>query len=383
MKKNIMFIIGQLRNGGAERVICNLCNDLKDDYNINLVVRTMKEYDSIYIPDVNIIELEELSNRYTKLFGILKLRHLKKKLKIDTTISFHLKYNIYNYLSKYKDKVIVSIRNFESFKLDTYSNFQIYLYKKVLKKVDLIVNVSKCVMKDQMSLYHTKKENNVVIPNYIDKEKIDKLKLEKINNIIVDQNTILTVGRLVYQKGIWHLIKSMKKVIEYNPNIKLIIIGRGPLKNDFQMLIDSLDLKNNIAILDFNNNIYKYMYNSKLFILPSLYEGMPNVLLEALVCSLPVIATDSFGGTSEILSKKYKSFYVKDISYSDYGILISNFKLDYNLDLNLSKEENMLADTIIELFNNKKLYDKYKKRCLKGSVRFSKNKILKKWKDII
>ena len=139
MKKNVMFIIGQLRNGGAERVISNLCNDLKDEYQITLVVRSLKNADSIYIPDVNIIELNELSSRFKRIIGIIKLHHLKRRLHIDTTISFHLKYNIYNYLSRYHDKVIVSVRNYTSKQLDNHSKLTLFVYQKILKKVDLIV----------------------------------------------------------------------------------------------------------------------------------------------------------------------------------------------------------------------------------------------------
>jgi len=58
MKKNILFLIGNMTSGGAEKVIYNLCNNLKDKYNITLVVRTLENAD--YIPDVNIIEIPEI-----------------------------------------------------------------------------------------------------------------------------------------------------------------------------------------------------------------------------------------------------------------------------------------------------------------------------------
>ena len=69
-----MFIIGQLRNGGAERVIYNLCTDLKKEFNITLVVRSLKDVDLIYVPDVKIIEVNELSFRFRKIIGIIKIR---------------------------------------------------------------------------------------------------------------------------------------------------------------------------------------------------------------------------------------------------------------------------------------------------------------------
>lgn len=381
--KNVMFIIGQLRNGGAERVIYNLCTDLKKEFNITLVVRSLKDVDLIYVPDVKIIEVNELSFRFRKIIGIIKIRKLKKKLKIDTSISFHLKYNIYNYLSKYKDKIILSIRNYTSMQLNDYNKFQLFIYKKILQKADLIVNVSKDVMKDQISLFNTDINKNIVIPNYVEIDKINLLKKEKINLEKIDQNTILTVGRLCNQKGMWHLIKSMKKIIEFNSSIKLVIIGRGPLKQDLINLIHTMELDNNVFIVDFKNNVYQYMYNAKLFVLTSRYEGMPNVLLECLACNLPIIATDSYGGTKEILSKKYQEGYTNKVLYTDYGILIPNFPNDYNFDTLLTEQEITLANTIINLINNKKMYQKYKDLSNKRIKDFQKEKILKLWKSII
>lgn len=382
--KNIMFIIGQLRNGGAERVISNLCTDLNKEYNITLVVRSLSDADIIYVPDnVNIIEVKELSYRFRKIIGIYKIRRLKKKLKIDTSISFHLKYNVYNYLSKYHDKIVVSVRNYTSMQLDDYTKLQLYIYKKVLKKVDVIVNVSHDVMNDQIKLFKTDPNKNIVIPNYAELDKINVLKKEPINLEKIDDKTILSVGRLCKQKGVWHLIKAMKKVVEYDNTMKLVIIGRGPLKNDLSNLIYSLGLNNNVFILDFKNNVYQYMYQAKMFVLTSRYEGMPNVLLESLACSLPVIATDSYGGTKEILRNKIDNNYVDKVTYTDYGVLIPNFLDDYDLSNQLNPQEEMLADAIIQLMKDEKKYQKYKKLCLKRCHDFSKEEILSMWKKII
>ena len=267
--------------------------------------------------------------------------------------------------------------------LNDYNKFQLFIYKKILKQADLIVNVSKDVMKDQISLFNTDINKNIVIPNYVEIDKINTLKKEKINLEKIDQNTILTVGRLCNQKGMWHLIKSMKKIIEFNSSIKLVIIGRGPLKQDLINLIHTMKLDNNVFIIDFKNNVYQYMYNAKLFVLTSRYEGMPNVLLECLACDLPIIATDSFGGTKEILSKKYQEGYTNKVLYTDYGILIPNFPNDYNLDTILTEQEITLANTIINLINNPKMYQKYKDLSNKRIKDFQKEKILKLWKSII
>ena len=87
MKKNILFIIGDLRTGGAERVVNNLCENLKDKYNITLVLRDATKRD--YNPQVNIVEISELVYCKKGLIGIYKLRKLKKELKIERSYQMH------------------------------------------------------------------------------------------------------------------------------------------------------------------------------------------------------------------------------------------------------------------------------------------------------
>lgn len=386
MKKNIMFLIGQMKSGGAERVIYNLCNNFKDKYNITLVVRTINNAD--YIPDVNIIEMPRLNNSVFRIDEILRLRKLKKELKIDTCVSFLLKYNVFNYLSKYKEKVIISVRNcMKSVDYNKYKTF-LFLYKRIVKKVDLVVNVSESVMIDQFKNFGSKKENNIVIPNFCELDLINELKKEalpKEHAKFFKGNVIISPGRYSDQKGQWHLIRAFQKVLEYDKNAKLVLMGRGDNKAYYETLINELGLQKNVILLDFIENVFQYMYNSKIFVLNSFYEGMPNVLLEAMACELPIIATDAPGGTKEILAPNLNlTTYVKKTSLENYGILIPLCdRVKYSGKEPLTKEEKSLADVIILLLKDKKLYKNYKEASIKRVKDFSKEKILKMWDNIL
>ncbi len=391
MKKNILFLIGNMTSGGAEKVIYNLCNSLKNKYNITLVVRTLDNAD--YIPDVNIIEIEELRISRVMFKGISKLKRIKKELNIDISISFIMKYCVFNYLSKAGDKIYFSTRNYMGINkhfLPKSIIFKIFikLYKKYIKRVDKVINVSKSVEEDQIKRYKLDKNNSVVIENYLDIENINKLKKEKLSREemnIFKNDVILSVGRYNEQKGQWHLIRVFNEIVKYDNNIKLVLIGRGPLKEYYKKLVNDYNLNDKVFIFDFKENIYKYMYNSKLFVLNSFYEGMPNVLLESLACSLPIIASDSYGGTKEILSiRKDNDNFVNNISFEEYGVLvpICDYK-KYKANYKLTKEEIILKDAILELLNNKKLYDNYKKKSINRVSDFSKEKILKKWERVL
>lgn len=125
-----------------------------------------------------------------------------------------------------------------------------------------------------------------------------------------DKNTfqILAVGYLIERKGFEYLIKSMKYVLKEHENVKLIIVGSGPLEQNLKDLIKDLGLKKNVEILkNVPDNGLLNLYNSSdIFVLPSVVdsqgntEGLGVVLLEAMACKLPVIGSD-VGGIPDII----------------------------------------------------------------------------------
>ena len=115
------------------------------------------------------------------------------------------------------------------------------------------------------------------------------------------KNILLSVGRLTKQKDFHNLIISFNFIKHKIPNYKLIIIGDGHLKNELQILVKNLDLKNRVIFTGWKNNLKKYYLNSKLFILNSLYEGFGNVLVDAINYNLPIITTSCKSGPNEIV----------------------------------------------------------------------------------
>lgn len=385
-KKNVMFLIGKMQTGGAEHVVYNLCNSLKDEYNITLVTRTMEGAD--YIPDVNTVEIPELGSKKKLFLGLKKLKKLKKKLKIDTSISFLLKYNIYNCLTKNKERVIISVRNNITSSKRIYSKTYIALYKKIINKVDLVVNVSATTMDDSIRNFGANRNKNIVIPNFCDYEFINSVKNEELpdeHRDIFKRDVIISNGRYNYQKGQWHLIRAFKNVASKNPNAVLVLTGRGSLKEYFEALVDELNLKDNVYILDYVDNVYRYMHHAKMFFLNSFYEGMPNVLLEAMACDLPVIATDAPGGSKEILEPSANiSERIKEVTCASYGVLVPMCDGNmYSANDALTKEEEQLADAINMMLEDDKLYNDYKKISEQRVLDFSRDKILDMWRKII
>jgi len=105
---------------------------------------------------------------------------------------------------------------------------------------------------------------------------------------------ILWVGRFVPGKGVRYLIDAFNILIKECSDIRLLLIGQGPLKNKIRQKIDNLGLSQNIIIEDFipNSRLPEVYQQSDIFVLPSINEGVPRTLLEAMSCGIPVVCTN-------------------------------------------------------------------------------------------
>ena len=120
----------------------------------------------------------------------------------------------------------------------------------------------------------------------------------------------INVARFTDQKDHLTLLKSIKLLVMQNIKIKLLILGYGPNKNSMLNYIKSNKLSKNVKIINFQDNPYKYIKKSNLFILSSLYEGLPNVLLEAISLKKFVISSNCPTGPKEISKNGKLGFFV-------------------------------------------------------------------------
>ncbi|MFH7243855.1 MAG: glycosyltransferase [Spirulina sp.] len=113
---------------------------------------------------------------------------------------------------------------------------------------------------------------------------------------------LVACGRLHPQKGYPYLLEALARVRQTLP-VQLWIVGEGPLRPVLERQIQRLGLTNAVQLLGFRANPYQYMAAADLFVLPSLYEGFGNVIVEAMACGTPVLATDCPHGPAEILEQ--------------------------------------------------------------------------------
>ncbi|NER82856.1 MAG: glycosyltransferase family 4 protein, partial [Leptolyngbya sp. SIO1D8] len=111
---------------------------------------------------------------------------------------------------------------------------------------------------------------------------------------------LVACGRLHPQKGYPYLLEAIAKVKQQLP-IQLWILGEGSLRSTLERQIETLGLTDTVRLLGFQANPYQYMAAADVFVLSSLYEGFGNVIVEAMACGVPVVATDCPHGPAEIL----------------------------------------------------------------------------------
>jgi glycosyltransferase involved in cell wall biosynthesis len=179
-----------------------------------------------------------------------------------------------------------------------------WVEKITYKTADRIILTSKRDKDFVVGRFKINSEKIKIIPNYIDTELFRPFSLEK------EKNRIIFVGRLEAQKNLFNLIKALSGI-----PVKLVLIGRGFLKEKLEELAKEkkVDVKfiNKIA----NKDLPQEYNKSKLFILPSFYEGCPKALLEAMSCGLPCIGSN-VEGIKEIITHKENGYLCKTDSES-------------------------------------------------------------------
>ncbi|SFQ51608.1 Glycosyltransferase involved in cell wall bisynthesis [Psychrobacillus psychrotolerans] len=196
-----------------------------------------------------------------------------------------------------------------------------------------------------------------IINNAVDcsKFKYDKIKRDKIRKELGVENELLIghVGRFNEQKNHLFLIAIFKYILQKEPNTKLILVGEGPLREAVEEKIEILKIKNNVTILGKRNDVADILCAVDIFLLPSLFEGLPFVGVEAQASGLPIVLSESI--TKEIGLNNY-TFISLEASIESWAnkILSLNYKIDRNTSYRKIMEEGF--DIYKESFKLEKMY---------------------------
>lgn len=361
--KKIVFLIGSLYGGGAERVISVLSNSLCKKYEVTILM-ILEDVRKYKLDSKVKIEYISLPNNLTgikrNILRIKKMRRFFEEYKPDIVISFLSLINMFSILAclftpyklilserndpkhepnstflKYIRNVLYNIRN------NNYFVFQTEYAQKCFNKK--IRNKSKII-------FNPLKKN---LPSYDFVKRIKK---------------IVTVARLEEDKNIPLLLEAFNEIYQVYPEYILEIYGEGTKEKELKELVKKLNLENNIFFKGFQENVHQQILDAIMFVLPSNYEGISNAMIEALAIGIPSVVTDSPAyGARTFIKHEENGFLVdvnsqsqlvncmrKIIADEDLDLMISNNSKKINQIIN---EESILKEWeqyILEIINEKK-----------------------------
>lgn len=346
---NIVFVIGGMTRGGAERVISILANEyVQKGWKVHIILLLTNSIQYDLHENIEIIDLSRKSrNRIWNLKQwVIGIRKNLKEINPEVTVSFVARINILVILSSIglRKKIIVSERN------DPYSDGRTVL-------VDILTTLlyplaSKVVFQTKRAKSYFSKKiqlKSIIISNPISVEKIVPKKVSK---------KIVSVGRLAIQKNHEMLIDAFQMVHKVYPEYVLYIYGEGDLRTKLENKILNLGLEKSIYLPGNIKSIHEHIIDADMFVLSSNYEGLSNALLESMCLGIPCISTNCAG------SEEY-------IRNGENGILIP------------IKNVEKLAEAIIKLIEDRELRDKISKNSKKVLLQCSQSKIINQWDNLI
>ncbi len=375
VNKKLMFVIPSLQGGGAEKVASIILKEFSSSGIDVVLVLFSKEYIYEISEQVKVKYLDIKPNKnfiyviYKFFYIIFKLSRIIKKEKPYRILSFLDYTNIVvilsSFLSLHMTKVIISVRTSPTLYLYEYSktfwNNVITVFVKLFyNKADMIITVSEYSKKDLIENYGIEREKIVIIYNPVDINRIYALSEEEVSHTWFNDNipVIISVGRLSKEKGIEYLLRAIA-IVKETISARLLIVGDGEEKNYLKDISSKLGIDRDVYFAGFKKNPYKFMKRSTVFVLPSLCEGFPNALIEAMTCGVPVISTIYNPSTSEIIKNE------KD------GLLVP------------VKDEKAIADAILRLLNDEELRVTLSKGAREKVENFYVGKIMDRYKSVL
>jgi glycosyltransferase involved in cell wall biosynthesis len=307
-QKHLAFIVPTLGSGGAERAVANLSSELaRRGHKISVfVLRAGGAYEATMDPAVTVVNLNAGKARQI----IFNIGSVLKKHKVDTifTVLFHI--NLYLLLSRlltgWKTQIVACYQNTPSVVAQSSASGSekvlMAVYRKLARSADRHFAISQGVAQDAQSYFGLQGLEIPVISNPIVDDKaapVSPVDLKGLFSQPVDA-VIIASGRLTKQKDYPTMLKALQRVRERR-NVGLVILGTGELRDQIQALAEEIGLSQFVHFAGFQKSPLDWMAGADLFLLSSQWEGLANVVVEALSLGLKVVSTDCPYGPREIL----------------------------------------------------------------------------------
>ena len=370
--KKIIYWSPYLGHVGTKKSTLNSAKGLsvygKDKFDVTLInalgewndvkeIKTLSFFKNLYkkLPQGGFVK-SRISYSIIFLLSIFPLYKFLKKDKPDYIIA-HLITSLPIFLFKifkFETKLILRISGYPKL------NFVRKFFWKLCSKNIYFITCPSIELKNQLKKLDILKNEKIVVlyDSVINIKEVNNQKNIPVLDDTIKSNYFLAIGRLTKQKNFDLLINAFYEFNKINNCYKLLIIGEGEENKKIINKINELKLKKKIILLGFKKNVYKYLKNSKAFILSSRWEEMGFVIIEAASCNTLVISSDCPNGPKEFLNYGKAGYLFNNNSVND---LVQNLKKFDRDETNIKYNKILLAKKNVKKFTIFNHYKELKK----------------------
>lgn len=301
---DLLAILPAFSGGGAERVLINITSGLTRMGKAVAILAFDSSGPLAYqlAGSIGLQSLGTRSLRRSLLPMVMTIRAHRPRVVFSTLGYVNVAILASRFLLPTGTRVWVREANLPSISLPNNKHHRLMrlAYRLLYRRADLVI-CSSIRMRDEMVNDFLVPISCIrILPNPVDEERLRSLALP-MTRLPGPGLRFVSLGRLTRQKGFDLLLNMFAKLgIE---EARLSILGDGPMRNELVRLADALGISSRVSFLGFDERPWPHVAGADALLLPSRWEGMPNAVLEALACGIPVIATPEAGGVAEIVSE--------------------------------------------------------------------------------
>lgn len=314
----VLIVVSTLSFGGAERSAGNISAILSRKHDVSILVLhgnvtypyggELRDLALPYNPEAGLAG--KVSKFYNKFVGV---RRIVNQIQPDVAIFFAEGPSIIGLWNKLAGMQTTVVTNTQIPPSQMYKGINAPLYNTMIKRLyrhaAANIALSHGVKQELSTQFNVPPAQIEVIYNPIDLQTVRQQSIEPVAEAPFGTETpvIIAVGRLAEQKNYPLLLRAFARV-RRQTECKLAIVGQGHLEEELRTLTRQLEISDAVTFLGWQSNPFKFMRAATLFVLSSTFEGFGNVIVEAMACGCPVIATDCDYGPREILCSDTDQF---------------------------------------------------------------------------
>ena len=304
----ILFVIDGLEFGGGERVFLQLASGLKDRYRISVATNT----DGEFARELRKLDIQTFSVEMHRQLALKPIRQIRDIILQNRIALVHSQGARADFFARIAGRisdspqilctVAMPVEGFEVTSLRK----RVYRFIDQLSEnyVDRFLVVSNALERSLTLGRGISSERVVRIYNGIEVSEFQPtLQMNNLRDewgIPHSEPLVGAIGRLVWQKGLEHLIQAAAEILAAVPDAWFLVVGKGPFRKDLRALVRKLNISDRIIFTGFRSDIREILSTIDVLVIPSLLEGFPLITLEAMAMAKPIVATQIIGINEQI-----------------------------------------------------------------------------------